>query len=149
MRYYVPSGPIKGLGTGKVLLKLLGSIGKIIRASLRLPVMMLTTAIASLAYIEYKLSQLSAPTWVTGNLEKMRGWLEGVRESEWLRSSSSSDTYSTTEDSKSDAAIDKAIGSGGGWGGGGGTDGDIDPYSGGNGVPPPKGDYYTSPEPDS
>ncbi|KAJ2400910.1 mitochondrial dynamin GTPase Msp1 [Coemansia sp. RSA 2559] len=149
IRYYVPSGPIKGLGTGKVLFKLLGSMGKIIRASLRLPVMMLTTAIASLAYIEYKLSQLSAPTWVTGNLEKMRGWLEGVRESEWLRSRSSSDTYSATEDGKSDAAIDKAIGPGGGWGTGGGTDGDIDPYSGGNGVPPPKGDYYTSPEPDS
>ncbi|KAJ2556034.1 mitochondrial dynamin GTPase Msp1 [Coemansia sp. RSA 1933] len=147
MRHYVPGGPIKSLGTGKLLFKLLGSILKAAKFSLRLPVMILTTVIASLAYIEYKLSQLNAPTWVTGNLEKMRGWLEGVRESEWLHRSSSSDKY---EDS-GDSAIHKAVGSGsGGWGGGGGTGGgDVDPYSGGNGVPPPKGDYYTSPEPDS
>ncbi|KAJ2089618.1 mitochondrial dynamin GTPase Msp1 [Coemansia sp. RSA 487] len=149
MRYYVPSGPIRGLGTGKMFFKVLGSIGKVLRTSLRLPVMVLTTAIASLAYIEYKLSQLNAPTWVTGNLEKMRGWLEGIRESEWLRSSSS-DTNSTIEEDTKDAAIDKAMGSGdGGWSNRGGSGDNIDPYSGGNGVPPPKGDYYTSPEPDA
>ncbi|KAJ1737382.1 mitochondrial dynamin GTPase Msp1 [Coemansia sp. Benny D160-2] len=150
MRHYVPSGPIKKLASGKVLFTLLGSIGKVLRVSLRLPVMILTTAIASLAYVEYKLSQLNAPAWVTGNLEKMRGWLEGIRESEWLRSSSS-DTSSTAEgdvDKSIDAAVDKAVGSGGGWGSSG-SGGDVDPLSGNNGVPPPKGGYYTSPEPDS
>ncbi|KAJ2341464.1 hypothetical protein GGF43_006164, partial [Coemansia sp. RSA 2618] len=79
MRYYVPSGPLKKLASGKVIMTILGSVVHILRASLRLPVMLLTSAIASLAYIEYKLSQMSAPGWVTGNLEKMRGWLEGIR----------------------------------------------------------------------
>ncbi|KAI9482175.1 hypothetical protein BX667DRAFT_505063 [Coemansia mojavensis] len=104
MRYYIPSGPLKKLASGKVVMSMLGSIMHVLKLGLRLPVMLLTSAIASLAYIEYKLSQMSAPGWVTGSLEKMRGWLEGVRDSGWLRSA----TLDTQDDDKE--AIDKAQG---------------------------------------
>ncbi|KAI9479845.1 hypothetical protein BX667DRAFT_505531 [Coemansia mojavensis] len=104
MRYYIPSGPLKKLASGKVVMSMLGSIMHVLKLGLRLPVMLLTSAIASLAYIEYKLSQMSAPGWVTGSLEKMRGWLEGVRDSGWLRSA----TSDTQDDDKE--AIDKAQG---------------------------------------
>ncbi|KAJ1851324.1 mitochondrial dynamin GTPase Msp1 [Coemansia sp. RSA 638] len=149
MRYYVPSGPLRKLASGKVLLKMLGSVMHILRASMRLPVMLLTSGIASLAYVEYKLSQMRAPEWVTGSLEKMRGWMEGVRDSEWLRSASSNTQDDDTDDDH-DRAIDMARGSSGGWGSGmGPADGGIgtDPQAGGSGgIPPPKGDYYTSPD---
>ncbi|KAJ1740438.1 mitochondrial dynamin GTPase Msp1 [Coemansia sp. RSA 1086] len=105
--------------------------------------MLLTSAIASLAYIEYKLSQMSAPGWVTGSLEKMRGWLEGVRDSGWLRSA----TSDTQDDDKE--AIDKAQGTHGGWGSSMdsyNSNASGDPQSGGSGIPPPKGDFYTSPD---
>ncbi|KAJ2311462.1 mitochondrial dynamin GTPase Msp1 [Coemansia sp. RSA 2705] len=143
MRYYVPGGPLRKLAGGKVLMTMLGSVFHILRASLRLPVMILTSAIASLAYIEYKLSQMSAPGWVTGNLEKMRGWLEGIRDSDWLRSTSSD----TSSDDKENEHVDTIQGSRGGWGGGmGSPDSGSDPQSDGGGIPPPKGDYYTSPD---
>ncbi|KAJ2159898.1 mitochondrial dynamin GTPase Msp1 [Coemansia sp. RSA 552] len=149
MRYYVPGGPLRKLGAGKLIMTVLGSVVHILKASLRLPVMLLTSAIASLAYIEYKLSQMNAPTWVTGGLEKMRGWLEGVRQSDWLRSSSSDSDDS--DDDKGGRSVDKAQGSSGGWSTGmdssGGSGGGA--QSGGDGgIPPPKGDYYTSPDTD-
>ncbi|KAI7834764.1 hypothetical protein BX661DRAFT_175487 [Kickxella alabastrina] len=146
MRHYVPSRPFRKLFSGKVLLALLSGITHILRASLRLPVMLLTSTIASLAYVEYKLSQMHAPGWITGSLESARGWLEGIRESAWLRALSSDDREE--EDS---SAVDKAMGMRDSWGGGGsGGSGGSDPASGGNPQPPPpKGDYYTSPEPES
>ncbi|KAJ1995158.1 mitochondrial dynamin GTPase Msp1 [Coemansia spiralis] len=145
MRHYVPHGPIK---SGKLLLSLINSIGHLLRASLRIPVMILTAAIASLAYIEYKLSQLSAPAWVTGSLEKMRGWLEGVRGSEWLHGAASGSDDNESDRTKENS-INKAVGSGDGWNGGNSSGSGNDPLSGGNSMPPPKGDYYTSPEPES
>ncbi|KAJ2682905.1 mitochondrial dynamin GTPase Msp1, partial [Coemansia spiralis] len=141
MRYYVPGGPLRKLVSGKLLMSVLGSVGHIVRASLRLPVMILTSTIASLAYIEYKLSQVNAPGWMTGGLETMRGWLEGVRDSEWLRSASSAS--SDDSDDEHTRAVDKAqgmFGRGSNDGGGG-----SDPSSGSGGAPPPMGDYYTGP----
>ncbi|KAJ1998679.1 hypothetical protein GGI06_006207, partial [Coemansia sp. S85] len=148
MRYYVPGiGPvIKRLVSGKLLMSLLSSIVSIARVGLRLPVMLLTSAIASLAYVEYKLSQMNAPDWVTGGLGKARGWLEGLHMPEWLRAASS--------DSEGDRAeVDKAMGSRDSWGSGTGSGGSGygDPASGGGApspAPPPKGGYYTSPDPD-
>ncbi|KAJ2082444.1 mitochondrial dynamin GTPase Msp1 [Coemansia sp. RSA 988] len=147
MRHYVSGGPLRHLASGKLFMTMLGSLAHMLRFALRLPVMLITTAIASLAYIEYKLEQINAPGWVTGGLEKMRGWLEGVRESEWLRSSSS-DTGSG-DNSTNDRAVDHVRGQHNGWGSGGGidpSDSGSDPSVGGNGIPPPKGDYYTAPD---
>ncbi|KAI8326196.1 hypothetical protein GQ54DRAFT_294894 [Martensiomyces pterosporus] len=155
MRYYIPSGPLRRLASGRVLMSMLSGILHALKAGLRLPVMILTSAIASLTYIEYKLSQMNAPGWVTGSLETMRGWLENMRESEWLRSSSAdSDSDEADKDAIGGGSVDKAAAPRGGWGSGlgsssGGDGGSTDPLSGGNGVPPPKGDYYTSPELDS
>ncbi|KAJ2737318.1 mitochondrial dynamin GTPase Msp1 [Coemansia sp. BCRC 34962] len=148
MRYYVPGiGPvIKRLVSGRLLMSLLSSIVSIARVGLRLPVMLLTSAIASLAYIEYKLSQMNAPDWITGGLGRARGWLEGLHMPEWLRAASS--------DSESNRAeVDKAVGSRDSWGSGTGSGGSgySDPVSGGGApspTPPPKGGYYTSPDPD-
>ncbi|KAJ2064969.1 mitochondrial dynamin GTPase Msp1 [Coemansia sp. S146] len=148
MRYYVPGvGPvIKRLVNGKLLMSLLSSIFSIARAGLRLPVMLLTSAIASLAYIEYKLSQMNAPDWVTGGLGQARGWLEGLHIPDWLRIASS-------DSEKDRAEVDKAVGSRDSWGTGVGSSGSgyNDPVSGGGGspspVPPPTGGYYTSPDP--
>ncbi|KAJ2847018.1 mitochondrial dynamin GTPase Msp1 [Coemansia brasiliensis] len=77
----------------------------------------------------------------------MRGWLEGVRDSDWLRSA----TSDTQQDDDRDA-VDRAQGVRGGWSSSmdsynSGTSGD--PQSGGSGIPPPKGDFYTSPDPES
>ncbi|KAJ2763208.1 hypothetical protein IWQ57_005617, partial [Coemansia nantahalensis] len=144
MRYYMPGGPLKKLASGRLLMSLLGSLGHILRAGLRLPVMILTSTIASLAYVEYKLSQLNAPGWMTGGLETMRGWLENMRDSEWLRSTSS-DTDDGSDDERA-RAVDKAQqgtfdGSSGGGGSGSGSGGDLSPGNGG--APPPLGGYYT------
>ncbi|KAJ2727121.1 mitochondrial dynamin GTPase Msp1 [Coemansia sp. Benny D115] len=157
MRHYVPNRVPRRLFSGKILWTLMAGVTQILRASLRLPVMVLTTAIASLAYIEYKLSQLNAPNWVTGTLESARGWLEGLRGSEWLKSSKiESERAAGMEQSvavdEEQQDTDKAVGLRGGWGMGGGSDGD--PMSGsgeGGGHQPhsPQGDYYTSPEPDT
>ncbi|KAJ1875838.1 mitochondrial dynamin GTPase Msp1 [Coemansia sp. RSA 990] len=73
----------------------------------------------------------------------MRGWLEGVRDSGWLRSA----TSDTQDDDKE--AIDKAQGTHGGWGSSMdsyNSNASGDPQSGGSGIPPPKGDFYTSPD---
>ncbi|KAJ2232659.1 mitochondrial dynamin GTPase Msp1 [Coemansia sp. RSA 1286] len=148
MRHYVPSRPVHKLVGKRLLLSLVAGIAQVVRASMRLPLMLLTSAIAALAYIEYKLTQLNAPGWVTGSLENMRGWLEGMRGSGWFKSSAS--------DSKiDDSATDKALGSFDSWGSGSeNSPGSADPTSHGSGggqqqPPPPKGDYYTSPEVDS
>ncbi|KAJ2111640.1 mitochondrial dynamin GTPase Msp1 [Coemansia sp. RSA 922] len=151
MRYYVPGiGPvIKRLVSGKLLMSLLSSIFSIARAGLRLPVMLLTSAIASLAYIEYKLSQMNAPDWVTGGLGQARGWLEGLRIPDWMRTASS-------DSEKDRVEVDKAVGSRDSWGTSVGSSGSgyNDPVSGGGGsspspIPPPTGGYYTSPDPDT
>ncbi|KAJ1725450.1 mitochondrial dynamin GTPase Msp1 [Coemansia erecta] len=148
MRHYVPSRPVHKMVGKKLLLSLLAAITQVLRASLRLPVMLLTSAIASLAYVEYKLTQLNAPGWVTGSLENMRGWLESARNSSWLRSAAS-DSDSDSESEIAGGAVDKAIGSFDRWGGDSGPTTDGDPVSGGPQPPPPKGDYYTSPEPEA
>ncbi|KAJ1941245.1 mitochondrial dynamin GTPase Msp1, partial [Linderina macrospora] len=155
MRYYVPSGPTKGLGKlmgSSVLVPVLKVLMGTVKASTRLPVMILTAAIASLAYIEYKLSQMKAPGWMSGSVEIMRGWLEGVRDSSWLQGLGSSSDEGGKESTAEDS-VDKAVGSrgwGAGFGPGAGSEGS-DPAlhgsNGGGGVPPPKGDYYTSPDP--
>ncbi|KAJ2742952.1 mitochondrial dynamin GTPase Msp1 [Coemansia sp. BCRC 34301] len=147
MRYYVPGiGPvIKRLASGRFLVSLLSSIFSIARASLRLPVMLLTSAIASLAYIEYKLSQINAPDWVTGSLGQVRGWLEGIHIPDWMRAAGSSSETDRDE-------VDKAVGSRDSWGTGSSGGGFNDPASGGNSsspTPPPKGGYYTSPDSDT
>ncbi|KAJ2907492.1 mitochondrial dynamin GTPase Msp1, partial [Coemansia aciculifera] len=144
MRYYVPGiGPvIKRLVSGRFLLSIFSSILSIARAGLRLPVMLLTSAIASLAYIEYKLSQLNAPDWVTGSLGQVRGWLEGIHIPDWIRASSSE----TDRDE-----VDKAVGLRDSWGSGSSSGGFNDPVSDGGSpspTPPPKGGYYTSPDSD-
>ncbi|KAJ2818422.1 mitochondrial dynamin GTPase Msp1, partial [Coemansia furcata] len=148
MRYYVPGvGPvIKRLFSGKLLMSLLSSIFSIARAGLRLPVMLLTSAIASLAYVEYKLSQMNAPDWVTGGLSQARGWLEGLHVPDWMRAASS-------ESETDRAEVDKAVGLRDSWSTSGGSSGSgyNDPASGGGSpspAPPPKGGYYTSPDPD-
>ncbi|KAJ2366013.1 mitochondrial dynamin GTPase Msp1, partial [Coemansia sp. RSA 2607] len=148
MRHYVPSRPVHKMVGKKLLLSLLAAIAQVVRASLRLPVMLLTSAIASLAYIEYKLTQLHAPGWVTGSLENMRGWLESARNSSWLRSAAV-DSDNDSETDITGGAVDKAMGSFDRWGGDSGPATDGDPVSGGPQPPPPKGDYYTSPEPES
>ncbi|KAJ1998158.1 mitochondrial dynamin GTPase Msp1, partial [Coemansia thaxteri] len=152
MRYYVPgAGPtIRRLLSGKLFMSILGGILRVARAGLRLPVMLLTSAIASLAYVEYKLSQMHAPDWVTASLGQMRGWLEGVRASDWLRGAGSD------SDSEEDQGeVVKAVGPRNSWETGAGPSGSShDSFgSGGNGDPsspnpPPKGGYYTSPDPD-
>ncbi|KAJ2777209.1 mitochondrial dynamin GTPase Msp1 [Coemansia javaensis] len=145
MRYYVPGGPLLNkIASGRLVMGLLSSVGHILRVSLRLPVMLLTSAIASLAYVEYKLSQLNAPGWVTGALESARGWLEGVRDSEWLRTASSD---AADDDAERARAVDRALGMRGGAGGSARGAGDQPPDSGG--APAPKGGYYTGPLDDS
>ncbi|KAJ2335687.1 mitochondrial dynamin GTPase Msp1 [Coemansia sp. RSA 2681] len=146
MRYYVPGvGPvIKRLVSGRFLLSLLSSILSIARAGLRLPVMLLTSAIASLAYVEYKLSQINAPDWITGSLGQVRGWLEGVHVPDWMRAASSGSEKDRDE-------VDKAVGSRGSREAGSSGSGFNDSVSGGDSpspTPPPKGGYYTSPDSD-
>ncbi|KAJ2888472.1 mitochondrial dynamin GTPase Msp1 [Coemansia asiatica] len=160
MRHYVPSRPVHKLVGKRLLLSLVAGIAQVVRASMRLPLILLTSAIASLAYIEYKLTQFNAPGWVTGSLENMRGWLEGMRGSSWFQSNASDTEGKSNSDSKlDDNATDKALGPFGSWNGSGSGNptGDVDPTSqgGSNGQqqqqqpPPPKGGYYTSPEVDS
>ncbi|KAJ1954693.1 mitochondrial dynamin GTPase Msp1 [Linderina pennispora] len=156
MRYYVPSGPTSSLGKfmgSRMLVPILKVIMGTIKASTRLPVMILTAAIASLAYIEYKLSQMKAPGWMSGGVESMRGWLESIRDSSWLQGLGSSGDESGNE-SAAEESVDKAVGSrSGGWGAGfgsgagsGGSNSASGGNDGGSGLPPPKGDYYTSPD---
>ena len=69
-----------------------------------------------LAYVEYKLQQISAPSWITNSIIGTREWLEQLKNSEWFQKS---DSVEETEnpvvpirefDSKS-ASRSKGIGS--------------------------------------
>ncbi|KAJ1677979.1 hypothetical protein EV182_005037, partial [Spiromyces aspiralis] len=66
-----------GRAIGSALRVVMGALGK----SMRLPLALLSMAIATLAYIEYKLQQLSAPSWITSGLKGTREWLENLKAS--------------------------------------------------------------------
>ncbi|KAJ1921957.1 mitochondrial dynamin GTPase Msp1 [Mycoemilia scoparia] len=72
---------IHGRSFGSAIKVMFGILGK----SMRLPLALLTAMIGGLAYIEYKLQQLSAPSWMTTSISSAREWLEDMKNSRWFK----------------------------------------------------------------